>query len=322
MHLLLRRALQAWLLLCPAVAIAQTRADGTLCNRIENPRFPEARATVQQLGAGSDARSVFFQGCLALADDRPSEAGKLFERVVKVEDVNPVVHFYLGRAYGDQAQKANVFKQAALAHKTKNEFDRAVQLDPDYLDARIGVMEYFSHAPGFMGGSKEKARQQAEEIRRRDPWRGGFAAADLAGRDKDFNRAATEYHQLAAAYPDSAAPALSLTALYLQQKRYDDAFAAVDALVRREPNAMVPQYLLGRIAAESGQQLERGELSLKRYLGYAPKAGEPALASAHLRLGTIYERRNNADAARTEYRSAVALDPKLTAAKDALAKVK
>jgi tetratricopeptide (TPR) repeat protein len=310
------------LLVVPAALAAQSRADGTLCGRLQNPHYPEARASAQQLAQTGDARGSFFAGCVAFADGRFGPAADAFQRAVKADGANAVAHFYLGRAYGAQAQRASIFGKPSLARKTKNEFDRAVQLDPEYLDVREGLVEYYTQAPGFLGGSKEKARAQIEEIRRRDTWWGGFVAARIAAREKDWSTAAREYDQLTAQYPDSVGAWASLAFTYAQQKRWDDAWRTAERMQKALPGSMLAQFVVGRLAAESGQQLDRGERSLKDYLTYSPQSGEPPLATAHWRLGAIYEGRGQSDAARAEYEAALSLDPQLTGAKDALAKLK
>ncbi|MBV9879790.1 MAG: tetratricopeptide repeat protein [Gemmatirosa sp.] len=297
-------------------------ADGALCERLDGPRAAEARPTAQQLARAGGTRGAFLDACLTFGDGKFGDAADRFERVVKADDANAVAHFWLGRAYGAQAQRANVFKQASLARKTKGEFERAVQLDPEYLDAREGLMEYYLQAPDIMGGSKDKARGQIAEIRRRDGYRGGMLAATVALREKDAPGALREYEQLTTQFPDSAAPWVQLAYTELQQKRWDDAFAAIERMQKAMPGSMVPQYALGRAAAESGQQLDRGEQVLKRYLAYTPKLNDPPIANTHWRLGTIYERRGQTDAARAEYQAALQLDPRLTGARDALAKLK
>jgi len=258
-----------------------------------------------------------------MADDRFKDAERLSEQLVNADGRSSTYHFYLGRAYGAQAQRANVLKQASLARKTKGEFDRAVQLDPENLDAREGLMEYYAQAPGIMGGSMERAQGQVAEIRKRNAYRAGFLAAGLAARQKDNAAMTREMQQLIAQYPDSAAPHSQLVLLHSQQKQWDEAFRALDRWLAAQPESMAARYSVGRTAAESGMQLERGEQALRQYLGgYVPKPTEPSLAAAHWRLGMIHEKRGQRDAARTEFQTAVSLDPKLRGAADALAKLK
>ena len=71
--------------------------------------------------------------------------------------------------------QASIFSQMSLASKTKTQFDEAVRLDPNYLDARRALMEYYMMAPALIGGSEAKAIDEANEIKKRDPQRGNYA---------------------------------------------------------------------------------------------------------------------------------------------------
>jgi tetratricopeptide (TPR) repeat protein len=311
-------------LVAVAPLAAQPPAEVQLCEHVESSaRWPNARAQAETAAKGTGESALFAQGCLAMVDDRFKDAERLFERLVNEDARSATYHLYLGRVYGAQAQRANVFKQASLARKTKSEFDRAAQLDPENLGAREGLMQYYSQAPGIMGGSMEKAAEQVAEVRKRNAYRGGFLAAQLASRRKDGAAVAREYEQLAAQYPDSTAPYSALVNFHAGAKRWDETFRAIDRWLAAQPTSMLPQYAAGRWAAESGLQLDRGEQSLKRYIAtYTPKPGEPPLANAHWRLGTIHEKRGAREAARAEYQAAVGLDPKLKGAQDALTAMK
>jgi tetratricopeptide (TPR) repeat protein len=174
-----------------------------------------------------------------------------------------------------------------------------------------------------MGGSVDKARQQAAEIKRRSPYRGGYRVASIAFQQKDTAAALREYESLAAQFPDSTGPHSSLVGTYLVMKRYDDAWRAADRFARLHGGRPAAQYMIGRVAAESGKSLERGEQEMKRYIARGtPAPNEPPLANAHWRLGTIHEKRGQRDLARAEYQAALRLNPQLDGAKQSLAKLK
>ena len=54
--------------------------------------------------------------------------------------------------------------------------------DPDLLDARDALLKYDLAAPGFLGGSISKARDQATEIARRDSAYGRLIFAPVHAR--------------------------------------------------------------------------------------------------------------------------------------------
>ncbi len=94
----------------------------------------------------------------------------------------------------DRSASQLVMAQAYLSHARENPglgaigkvrkgraaLDRAIVLDPDNLEARTTLMQFLLQAPSIVGGSKSKARGQAQEIARRDPVRGLLARLEIA----------------------------------------------------------------------------------------------------------------------------------------------
>ena len=195
-------------------------------------------------------------------------------------------------------------------------------MDPDNLDIRDDLIVYYTRAPGFLGGSKEKALEMVVEIKKRNAYRGSFAAANLCAATKDTACAERELQGMVAAYPDSVSVYASLAAFYTNQKQFDKAFAVLDGRLRAKPNEPITLYQVGRTASLSGENLDHGEQALKAYLaGPIPERG-PEPAHAHYRLGTIYEKKGANDLAREEYRAALLLNPRHQEAKKALANLK
>ena len=55
-----------------------------------------------------------------------------------------------------------------LARKVKKQLETAVALNPDNLDARSDLLDYYLQAPPLVGGDAAKARAQAQEITKRN----------------------------------------------------------------------------------------------------------------------------------------------------------
>ena len=217
--------------------------------------------------------------------------------------------------------EASVFRQPGLAKKTRVAWEKAVALDPNSLDARDSLIQFYLQAPGVMGGGVDKAREQAAEIRKRDAVRGHIASANIALDQKDPAGAERELKAAIQEAPAEPRPRLSLALLYQEQEKWAAAFDTLEALLKTAPDNYDALYQVGRAAALSGQRLDRAEECLKRYLGHTPGPQSAPLANAHFRLGQVYEKKGNKAQARAEYQAALKLDPRLEDAKKALAKL-
>ena len=252
------------------------------------------------------------------------EAADWLEKAVELDEKNGLYHRWLGDAYGLQAQRANKLRQAMLATKVKNEYEAAVRLDPKDIAARESIIEFYLQAPGFMGGSTEKAEHEAREIMKLDKLRGHYVMANVLSRQKKFDAAMAELKTAEREYPDSVAPGFRVLVFSMQQQKYDESWAQIDKLQKKFPDNRLVLFQVGRAAALSGQQLDRGEQAFRSYLAGAtpdPAKGEPAFANAHYRLGMILEKKGSIPAARAAYTEALRLNPQLKDAKTALDKL-
>ena len=77
-------------------------------------------------------------------------------------------------------------------------------------------------------------------------------------------------------------------------------------------------YNIGRIAALSGEQLDRGLATLRELLSHAEKAHD---ARANTRIGNILEKKGDKPGAKAAYETALVGDPKFVQALEALRKL-
>jgi tetratricopeptide (TPR) repeat protein len=284
-------------------------------------KFAEARAALLPHG-DRDSSAAFYLGRIELEGNDPDRAAEWFERAVRMNPKSSVYYDWLGRAYGRQAQRANRFRQPFLARKTKNAWETALALDPDNLDVRDDLIIFYTRVPGFLGGNKEKAREMALEIKKRNVFRGSIAAANLCAAENDTLCVERELQEMVTSYPDSASVYAGLAAFYANQKQFDKAFAVLDQRLRTRPNELRTLYQVGRTAALSGQNLDRGEQALKVLLASPTPESGPSPAGLHYRLGMIYEKKGAKDLAREEYRTVLQLNPRHEDAQKALAGLK
>ena len=243
-------------------------------------------------------------GRAALYGGDHEKAAKLFEEAVKLAPNNAQYHYYLGAAWGELAQKASVFKQATMAGKIREQFEKAVQLDPNFLDARFALIDFYTVAPGFMGGSMEKAQQQANEIKKRNNLEGHRAWARIYGRQKKPDLVRKEMVDAVRENPNSARAHYLLAGVLINEKNWAGALQELETALRLDPNYMPAHYRLGAHAALSGQNYARGEEALRKYLGHKPGDNEPGHAYTWYFIGVIQEKQGKKAEAKASYANA------------------
>jgi tetratricopeptide (TPR) repeat protein len=284
-------------------------------------KYPDARAILLPYGE-RDANAAYYLGRIEMENDDAGKAAEWFERAVKMNPKSAVYYDWLGRAYGMQAQRASAFRLPFLARKTKNAWETALVIDPDNLDVRDDLIIFYTRAPGFVGGSKEKARDMALEIKKRNAYRGSIAAANLCAADKDTLCVERELTGMVTTYPDSPAVYSALAAFYANQRQFDKSFAVSEERLKSRPDESTTLYQIGRTASIAGENLDRGEQAFKTLLANPTPGRGPAPASVHFRLGMIYEKKGAKDLAREEYRATLMLQPSHQEAKKALSALK
>ena len=267
-------------------------------------------------------KAAFDEGLRLMRVNKADAAEKQFERAVAADPKNGTYHLWLGNAVGQQTTTASTVRQPFMARRVKAEFERAVALDPELLDARDGLIQFYLMAPGFMGGSDAKAREQQREIAKRNAFRGHLAAATVAWAGKDTLGTERAMRAAIAAAPDSARTVITLAQRQAGWGRVPAAFATLDEWLARYPRDIAVRFQIGRLAAGSGQQLERGETLLRDLIAepeWESTNLRPSRAAVHYRLGMVLEKSGKKPDAKLSYERAVALDPQLKPAKDALA---
>jgi tetratricopeptide (TPR) repeat protein len=278
---------------------------------------------VVPLVAAEDVSALYRQAQELMRQQHFAVAVPLLEKCVAAEPANSKFHQWLGRALGLQAAQDGITSSVFTVRKVKAELGKAIELDPMNLEARQDLAILFRAAPGFLGGSNAKAAEQIAFIRRHDPALAAQLEGDFLAADKKYDSALTNYNESARLNPRPMIQ-VRISLLHQQKKEWDKAFAALDRALALDANYPFALYQVGRTAALSGEQLDRGEKCLRTYLAVPVREDleSPSIAAAHFRLGNILEKKGNRTAARDEYETALKIDPKQKLAREALAKLK
>ncbi|MCU0645559.1 MAG: tetratricopeptide repeat protein, partial [bacterium] len=176
----------------PRIVASQSNNDiATGIQLFEAKKFSEAKQFFASYAKNNskDPVAAYYQGRLFLRDGNYDQAIDWLEQATKLDETNSDYHFWLGRAYGVKAQRAGMLKKASAAKNIKKSFERAVELNPANLDARMGLLQFYVFAPGIMGGSKDKARDQAKEISKQNAHQGYLAFGLIHAMNEQFGEA-------------------------------------------------------------------------------------------------------------------------------------
>lgn len=302
--------------------------------------FAITTADVKLLLESRDKKALVSAEALAKAEPKNAEAWILLtrarlqgsqaeaavesaEKAVKFAPNNSQSHFWLGNAYGSRIGQVGMFSQMSMAPKIRDAFEKAVALDPNNLDARDGVLQFYLQAPSVVGGKdKDKVNAQANEIAKRDVARGHLARAQVFMSEKNTVAALKSYEAAYAAKPSDKNIRMALGIGYQMAERWNDAFKHFRTWATQDEKAGSAWYQIGRTSALSGLQLDEGIAALQKYLGMPHAANDPQNKNAYHRLGQLYAKAGKKAEAKAALQAALKLDPKFADAKAELAKLK
>jgi len=287
----------------------------------EEKRYEAAEKLLEDVEEESAdyAAARYYLGRIAYAQKEYDDAADYFKEATEAKGGNQSDYFnWLGDTYGTIASDANVVRQGMLAPKMKAAWEKAVALDARNVNARYSLIQYYTQAPSFMGGSMEKAKEMARQIMAITPAQGHRALGNLYLKEKNMAAAEKEYVEMARI---DAAFLPVLGNFYVNEKMYAKAFTLFEEQLKKNSDDMLAVYQMGKASAISGLRLDEGEQYLLKYLRYTPKLNEPSHAGANMRLAQIYEKMGNPMEARQKYETAIRLDNNLQEAKDGLSRV-
>jgi len=194
------------------------------------------------------------------------KAAEAFEKAVAAEPGSSDYRLWLGRASGRRAETSSFLTAPGRASRARQNFEKAVELDPRNLEAINDLFEYYLEAPGFLGGGLEKASALARRIGELDPAEHHYAQARLAEKHRQFQTAENQLRRAIELAPKQVGRVLDLAKFLAHQGRWAESESAFQQARQLAPNS--PKVLFEQASAyiRAGRNLEEAEELLKRYL--------------------------------------------------------
>ncbi|MEO6568389.1 MAG: tetratricopeptide repeat protein [Opitutaceae bacterium] len=290
------RLLFAIVALAVAVPINASPLDEAI-GLYKEKKYPEARAAFERILAvePNNAAACFYLGTTLMRRGDKEAVEDALPWLEKATTLEPTNATYLAD-YGGVAmlvadKRQSPFSSIGLAKKGRDAMEKSLTMDPENMEARVGLWRFYSSAPRSLGlGDDAKAAVQLEEIRKRDPNRASMLLIDAQ----------------------------------LRAKHFGQAFKLCEELLAKTPDDFFALFQYARVSIASGQNLERGLSCLKKYVSLETPSspGSANLGIAWLRIGTIEEKLGHPQEARIAYQKALQIQPNDNAAAAALANLK
>ncbi len=239
------------------------------------------------------------------AQDMPDPAIQHCESAVADAPNSSDDHLWLGRAYGMKASNAGPISGFSLARKVRDEFQRAVALDPSAPRAASDLCQYYIAAPAIVGGGNDKAEALIARIEPSFPVYSHRLRALLAEKKKDYPTAESEFKKAIAAGGASEAW-IDLAAFYQSRNQPDRAAEAIQSGLASAPRGPV-LVDAATILTDIHRSPELAIHLLRDYLVSPARTDEAPAFKVHLQLGDLLAQRGDTANARSEYAAALAL---------------
>src|SRR5450759_323195 len=298
-------------------SVSDSAKDKLAAGRIDEA-IAELNGRLSSVPADAESSNLLCRAYFALEDwDRAESSCR---KAVSLDPGNSRFHLWLGRVYGEKADRENFLAAAGLAGKVRGEFERAVQLDPKDVDARLDLAEFYLAAPGIVGGGEQKAREQARSIAAVNPAREHWVYARIAEQKKEAVTAEREYHQYIDLSQGDAESWLNLALFLRRQKRFDEMEQAIVKLSQSPMPKLDVLVEASQILYRAGRSYPFATELLRRYLASGPVEAAPAF-KAHYLLGMLLEKQGDKAGAVQEYRASLSSARNFGMAQQALTRV-
>jgi tetratricopeptide (TPR) repeat protein len=281
----------------------------------------EAKALLEKAAPArpDDARLHFELGRISLytatASPPPPDLGpavEAIEKAVQLDPENPRYRYWAGVIAFHQGIVSCHGALSALGApgafgRSIRHLEKAVELKPDHLEARMLLIAHYARLPWILGGNREKAEKHAQKLGELDPCWGVRGRCDiLLNGDKEVRIAL--WKELIAKDEKSAAAREGIAREYLLQWRTDDALPHVERAIELDPSR---REILLDLAShlQARKRLVEAEAAVRRYLASKPDPVQPMKARALRRLAHVSRQAGKAAEADALFARARKLDP-------------
>jgi tetratricopeptide (TPR) repeat protein len=244
---------------------------------------------------------------LALQLEQWDNAVKACEKAVALDGNNSDNHFWYGRALGEKADRVSFIKAYGLAKRVKAEFEIAASLDPRNAEALSALGEYYTEAPGIVGGGKDKAATVAGRLDDVDHARAEELRGHIAASNKDTAAAEQHFREAINASPRPASYWMVLGSFYQKRNDLTRMQEAIHSGLAADGGHGEPLVDAAHLLTRSGQDPQSAIRLLREYLASPEKSEDEPAFRVHLLLAVLLNKQGDTAGAEREIQAATAI---------------
>ena len=117
----------------------------------------------------NNLKTIEYLGDIASSSKDWDKAMFYYDKLKKLNPSNANYYYKYGGSLGMKAKECSKFKALGMISDIKSSFEKAIQLNPNHIEARWALIELYLQLPGIVGGSERKAQKYANELLKISP---------------------------------------------------------------------------------------------------------------------------------------------------------
>ncbi len=226
------------LFLFPLMAFSQVSFEKAQ-QLFEEGQFEQAKLMFEVLlkKNPSNIKINEYLGDIAGRNKSWDEALTYYSKLKKAKPSEANFYFKYGGVLGMKALEVNRFKALGMIDEVRENFEKAIQLNPKHIESRWALIELYLQLPGILGGSEKKAIQYSNELLRLSVVDGYLSRGHIEEYFKRYALAEQQYKK-AIAIGNSKKSYQKLANLYANKmKSPDKAQAVLEEFKKKNENS-------------------------------------------------------------------------------------
>ena len=264
----------------------------------------------------------------AIAENDWDTAEEIAQELTEQFDQEAEAHYLLALALRNKMENVSSMRALMNTGDYQDALEKAIQLDPNHLDARTEQIGFLIQAPGVAGGDRKQAAEKIQQLKPIHALSAAQMALQLASAEKKPQQQLQAIEEIIRLEPDNNRHHFTKGILLIDQKKYPAAEIALKQAEADQDQQLVlaALYQRARWRILAHQETQSAAQWLKDYIQRYPALEKtndlPDLSAAYWRLGLAYELNGDQPAAVSALETSVKLNPKFKLAKKDLKRLR